>query len=157
DILVNFVDSGSQDQTITLQPGETKGVTLAVHTQDAQLAAYDLSASLVADEGSSTPIYDNMTIHLTVLQDGNFTIVEDTAAFNPVTLGHTYIITNYGKPITDFALHAIDPATGLPAKILLQPSMEHARLETGQSIRVVAYPIFTAEDSVSHANLVASL
>jgi uncharacterized repeat protein (TIGR01451 family) len=156
DILVNFVDSGSQDQTITLQPGETRQVTLAIHTQDAQLDTYDLSATLVADE-SSVPIYDNMNLHVTVLSDGNFDIVEDEAAFDPVTLGRTYVITNHGRPITDLSLKAIDPDTGLPAKIFLQPSLDHARIETGQSIRVVAYPVYTAEDSVAHANLLASI
>ena len=156
DLIVNFVDSGTQDQTITI-PGQTsRDVTLAIHTQDAQSTTYDLSAMLIADE-AGIPILDNMNLHLTVLSDGNFTIVEDIAAFDPVTLGRTYIITNHGKPITDLSLKANDPATGLPAKILLQPSMEHARLETGQSIRVVAYPIFTADDAVAHANLVASL
>ena len=156
DILVNFVDGGSQDQTISLQPGETRQVTLAIHAQDAQLDTYDLSALLVADEGG-TPISDNMNLHLTVLKDANFTIVEDVAAFNPITLGRTYTITNYGRPVTDLSLKAIDPNTGLPAKIFLQPSLDHARIETGQSIRVVAYPIYTAEDAVAQANLLASL
>ena len=152
DILVNFVDSGSQDQTVTLQPGETRQVTLAIHTQDAQLDTYDLTASLAADKDSATPIYDNMTLHVTVLSEGDFTIVEDGAAFDPITLARTYNITNNGKTITDLALTAIDPVTGQQAKILLQPSLDHARIETGQTIKVIAYPIFTAEDATAQAN-----
>ncbi|MEP0807330.1 MAG: Ig-like domain-containing protein, partial [Chloroflexota bacterium] len=156
DILVNFVDSGSQDQTITLQPNEIRQITLAIHTQDALLDTYDLSASLVADE-ESTPIYDNMNLHLTVLSDWDLTIEEDLDAFDELTLGRTFVITNNGKPVTDLSLNAIDPATGLPANIFLQPNVDHMRIETGQSVRVVAYPIFTADDAVAHANLLASI
>ncbi len=151
DLIVNFVGSGSIDETITLQPGETRQVELALHAQDTQLRSYDLTAALVADE-NGTPINDNATLHVTVLSDGDFTIVEDEAAFDPLTLGRTYVITNHGKPITDLSLKAVDPTTGEPARIFLQPSVDHARLETGQSIRVVAYPVFTEEDASQQAS-----
>ena len=154
DIIVNFVDSGSTDtnQTITLAAGETRQVTLAIHMQDAKEHAYNLTASLVADKESAAPIYDNMSLHVTVLFEGDYTIVEDLAAFDEITLARTYVITNNGKPITDLSLIAVDPATGQPARIFLQPSLDHARLETGQSIRVTAYPIFTAEDAAAQTN-----
>jgi uncharacterized repeat protein (TIGR01451 family) len=145
DLIVNFVDSGSADQTITLQPGETKQVTLAIHAQDTRLRNYELTAHLVADS-DSTPIVDNAVLNVQVLSEGDYSIVEDESAFDPITLARTYIITNLGKPITDLSLTAVDPVTGLPANILLQPSLDHARLGTGESIRVAAYPIFTAEN-----------
>src|SRR5258706_15434656 len=148
DLIVNFVDSGSIDQTITLQPSEPRQITLAIHTQDAQLHTYGLTASLTADQ-DSTPITDNMTLHVTVLSEGDYTITEDFAAFNEITLARTYVITNHRKAIPDLSLTALDPATGQPAKIFLQPSLDHARLETGQSIRVTVYPIFTAEDAAT--------
>ena len=151
DILVNFVDSGSADQTITLQPGETRQVALAIHTQDAKLHIYDLTASLTADK-DSTPIYDNMTLHVTVLSEGDYTIVEDVAAFDESTLARTYVITNHGKPITDLSLTALVPGSITPAKVFLQPSLDHARLDTGQSIRVTVYPLFTAEDVAAQAS-----
>jgi len=158
DLIVNFVDSGSTDQTITLQPGETKQVTLAIHTQDALLHNYELTAHLVADI-DSTPIVDNAVLDVQVLSDGDYSIVEATNAFDPVTLARTYVITNHGKTITDLSLAAVDPATGLPANILLQPTLDHARLETGQSIKVVAYPIFTAANmaSATNSNSLASI
>jgi len=146
DLIVNFVESGSIDQTITLQPGETRQVTLAIHAQDAELRDYQLTAQLVADQESANPIMDNAALNLTILAEGDYTIVEDPAAFDPLTLGKTYVITNQGKVITDLSLKATDPETGLPADVLIQPSLDHVRLETGQSMRVVVYPIFGAED-----------
>jgi YD repeat-containing protein len=152
DLIINFVDSGSIDQTITLAPGETRQITLAVHAQDAQTQNYTLTADLIADQ-AGTPIYDNMTINVTVLASGDFSIVEDVNAFDPVTLARTYVITNHGKVITDLSLVALNPETGQQANILLQPSLDHARLETGQTIRVVAYPIFTADNASTQAGL----
>jgi len=149
DILVNFVDSGSVDQTITLQPGETRQITVAVNAQDAAQANYTLAASLVSD-GGGAPIHDHMALHVTVLSEGDFTIEE--VGFDELTLARTYRITNHGKPITDLSLTAVDPQTGEPARIFLQPSLDHARLDTGQSIQVTAYPIFTAEDAAAQAS-----
>jgi RHS repeat-associated protein len=154
DILINFVDSGSIGQTITIPPLTTREVALAIHAQDAKNDTYDLTASLVADEGieGGTPIHDNMTLHITILKEGDYSITEDLAASNEATLARTFVITNYGKPITDLSLNAVIPGTTSPAKIFLQPSLDHARLETGQSIRVTAYPLFSAEDAAAQAN-----
>ena len=148
DLIVNFVDSGSIDQTITLDPGETSNLTLAVHAQDAELHDYVLTANLIADE-DTTPIIDNANLNVEVLFEGDYSIVEDVDAYDPITLAHTYVITNHGQTITDLSLEAIDPTTGLPASIYVTPSLDHAKLETGESISVVAYPIFTEEDAVN--------
>ena len=147
DLIVNFVDSGSIDQTITLQPGETRQVTLAIHAQDAALRDYQLTAHLVADRENADPITDNAVLDVKVLFAGDYTIVEDTTVFDPLTLGKTYVITNHGKVITDLSLEAIDPDTGEPAEVFIQPNLDHVRLETGQSIRVVVYPLFGAADA----------
>ncbi|MBI9050026.1 MAG: hypothetical protein JEZ00_11440, partial [Anaerolineaceae bacterium] len=149
DLIVNFVDSGSVDQTITLEPGETVNLTLAVHAQDAVLHEYTLTANLIADE-DTTPIIDNANLNVDVLFEGDYTIEEVVSEFDPLTLARTYEITNHGQTITDLALEAIDPNTGLPASIYLTPSLDHAMLKTGESIRVVAYPIFNEEDAANH-------
>ena len=114
-----------------------------------KLREYILTANLVADE-DSVPIIDNANINVDVLFEGDYSIVEDLTAYDPVTLAHTYVITNHGQTITDLSLEAIDPSTGMPASVYLSPGLDHAKLETGESIRVVAYPIFTAEDAVNH-------
>jgi RHS repeat-associated protein len=147
DLIVNFVDGGSADQTVTLTAGETRNVTLAIHTQDATQSSYDLTASLTADDKEDTPIQDNMTIHVNVLSEGNYTIIEDTAAFDPLTLARMYVITNNGKAISDLSLDAVDPVSGLPASVYMQPSLDHARIETGQSIRVKVYPVFGTQSA----------
>jgi RHS repeat-associated protein len=146
DLIVNFVDSGSIDETITLQPGETRAITLAIHAQDAKLYNYQLNAHLIADEGTAIPIEDNANLNVSVLSEGDFSVVEDVAAFDPVQLSRTFIITNNGKTITDLTVEALVPNTGEQANIYLQPTINHARLATGQSIRVVAYPLFSADN-----------
>ena len=151
DLIISFVDSGSADQTITLPPGASKALTLAIHAQDAKQQTYPFTVHLVADQDSSKPITDDARLDVRVLAEGDFTIEEDTAAFDLVTLARTFIITNRGKTITDLSLKAVDPVTGAPANIFLQPSLDHARLEKDQSLRVVAYPIFTEADAAAQA------
>jgi hypothetical protein len=72
DIIVNFVGSGSVDETITLLPGERRNVQLAIHTQDATQSAYTLIGRLTADEGTSRPIVDAASIQVAVLAAGDF-------------------------------------------------------------------------------------
>ena len=157
DLIINFINSGSIDETITLQPGETVNLTLAIHAQDADLSNYSLTANLIADE-DGTPIVDNANLNINVLSAGDFSIVEDLSAFDEVTLARTYVITNHGQVITDLSLEAVDPETGKPASIYLTPSLDHARLGTGESIRVVAYPIFTEDDvSETQASILSGI
>lgn len=153
DILVNFIGSGSIDETITLAPGESRDLILVVHAQDAAQRYYELTARLVADEGTGIPIEDSAVINLDILAAGDFAIVEDESAFDPLTLGRSYVVTNKGRTITDLTLRVVDPQTGLPARIMLQPAVQHARLATGASLRVVAYPIFGPEDMNEFASV----
>ncbi|HPN53951.1 MAG TPA: Ig-like domain-containing protein, partial [Anaerolineaceae bacterium] len=147
DLIINFVGSGSQDQTITLAAGETRQITLAAHAQDAQAKNYQVTVHLVAEPESSTPISDSAVINLALPPDSeiNYTVEEDVQAFDPLTLGRTYVITNHGSVITDLSLTALTP-DGMPANMLVQPSLDHARLESGQSLRVVVYPVYEAAD-----------
>ena len=145
DLILNFVGSGSVDETITLAAGESRQLTLAVHAQDAQRSEYALTAELTADEGTGTPIQDHASIQLTVLSEWDVTV--DAGDLDPLTLGREYTITNHGQPITDLAVQAFKPGTREPASMYVTPSVEHARLDTGESLTVTVYPIFTEEDA----------
>ncbi len=155
DLIVNFVGSGSIDETITLGPGESRQLTLAIHAQDAAQIDYQLTAHLTADEGTGTPLEDHAVLDVRVLWEGDFLVQEGD--LDPLTLGRTYVITNHGKPITDLSIAALDPVTGEPASIFIQPSFSHARLDTDQSITVTVYPIFTAEDAAQSAAIGSGL
>lgn len=144
DLIVSFVDSGSVDETITVPPGATVNLTLAVHAQDATQENYSLTATLTADEGTGTPIEDQTTINLTLLSSGDFDVT--AGILDPVTLGREYTITNNGQPITDLTISAKDPITEEPASVYITPNVSHARLDTGESLVVTLYPIFTEED-----------
>ena len=146
DLIIGFGNSNENNETITLQAGETRQIVLAIHGQDAKLRDYQLTAHLIADAESSAPITDNASVNVKILSDGDYTIEEDPTAFDPLTLGKTYVITNRGRVITDLSLKAINPETGLAADVLIQPSLDHVRIETGHSLRVVVYPIFSEKD-----------
>ena len=144
DLIVNFVGSGSVDETITLLTGETRSVTLAIHAQDAVQRDYDLAALLTADEGTSDPISDQATVHVRVLAEADY-VIEETG-LDPVTGARSFRVTNHGKTITDLEIVAVDPTTGDPARVYLNPNVTHARLTTDETLTFEVVPIFGPED-----------
>ncbi|MHC1730452.1 MAG: hypothetical protein AB9888_00240 [Bacteroidales bacterium] len=86
-----------------------------------------------------------------MLFSGDFTIVEDTTVVDPLYQGRTFVITNQGATLTDLSLNAVDPTTSEPARVFVKPAVNHARLATGQSMRVTVYPVYTAADAAFSA------
>ncbi|MFP3853198.1 MAG: hypothetical protein ACLFWD_02770, partial [Anaerolineales bacterium] len=144
DLIINFIGSGSVDETVTLQPGESRSVPLVVHSQDAEQRNYTITAELTADEGTSDPITDLATISVEVLAEGDYVIEEIEAPSQ--TGARTYRVTNRGRPITDMTIDAIDPATGEHARAYLSPGVTHARLDTDQSLEFRVIPLYGPED-----------
>jgi hypothetical protein len=143
DLIVNFVGSGSVDQTITLAPGESKTLDLAVHAQDTGERNYDIVAEITADE-AGIPLTDTTTVHLRVLAE--FDISLEELNVDPVTGTRTMRVTNHGKPISDLQISAIDPASGEPARVFLKPDISHARLKTDHSLTFEMLPLFDERD-----------
>lgn len=152
DLTVNFRGSGSIDQDITLLPGETRSVQLAFFAQDAQLNNYVITARLTSEDGGET-ISDLATIRTRVLFEANYTI--EAVHVDPVLNVTTYRVknSNFGQPITDLTISAIDHSTGLPANVLLVPQIYHARLGTGESLEFQAIPQYSVDQVANFNNL----
>lgn len=152
DLIANFVGTGSIDDGnnyITLAPGESRQVTLAVHAQDAEQEFYDLTARVVANEGTADEILSYANVKVRVLRADQFSVtLIDT---DPDTLVKTYRVTNEGLPITDLNIQALDPVTGLPGHVLIQPTISHARLDIDESLVFRVIPLFSPEDAVAVA------
>ena len=144
DLIVNFVGSGSVDESITLLPGERRSVQLAIHAQDATQRAYTLVGRLTSDEGAGTPITDSSLIEVAVLAAGDFTLHE--VGVDAQTGARTYEVTNHGLPITDLDVDAVRSSDGQPARVYLTPDVHHARLGTGETITIKAIPLFGPDD-----------
>jgi hypothetical protein len=150
DLIANFVGAGSIDDEenyITLEPGESRNVLLVVHAQDATQEDYNLVAKIIANEGTPDEIVDYAHITLRVLRGDQFSLAFSYEDSN--TLIKTYKVTNEGLPITDLNIQAIDPATGLPARALIQPTINHGRLDSGEEIEFQVIPLFSPEDAVA--------
>jgi hypothetical protein len=149
DLIANFVGPGSIDDGqdyLTLAPGASRSVTMTVHAQDAQADYYDLTARLIANEGTSDEIVDYAHLSLRVLKANQFTMT--LVSEDPDTLVKTYRVTNQGLPLTDLNVQALDPVTGLPARALIQPTINHARLATDESLEFQVIPLFAPEDAI---------
>ncbi|MEW5960051.1 MAG: RHS repeat-associated core domain-containing protein, partial [Chloroflexota bacterium] len=152
DVIAGFIGAGSIDDGeayITLPPGQSHEAVLAVHTQDAEQEDYHLTAQATADEGSADEIVDYAHLSLRVLKANNFTMT--LVSENPDTLVKTYQVRNLGLPLTDLSIRALDPATGLPARVLIQPTLDHARLaqagQAGDTLQFEVIPLFSPEDA----------
>lgn len=139
DIAIGFVGEGSENEVIPVNPGETKDVLLAIHTQDAQIRDYQFLAKLQSISGKEI-LFD--TAILKVHVDApliNYEVTE--LRTEPGTLVKTYKITNRGDTITDLKVTADE---NLKDILIFQPSIQHARLSSGSSIEFQAIPILSA-------------
>ncbi len=152
DLIVGFVGSGSSDERITLQPGETHYATLALHAQDAQSWDYALTAHLVSDD-ESTPIRDAIPVHVHIAElNVDFTLEE--IAFDPTNLERTFRITNHGDPLTDLAVD-VETTSGT-SSFYLHPGINHAHLKPNKSIDFIVYPALDGSTAPFTATLTAS-
>ena len=143
DLIVNFVGSGSVDEEITLDAETAYTLGLSIHAADAELRDYELIARIVADEGG-TPIEDSAIIDVHVLHSGDYTIT--LISEDSITGMRTFEVTNLGLPISDLDVQAVDPDTGEPARIFINPSVTHARLDTDESLTFQTIPLYDESD-----------
>jgi|GEM_PF-736784 len=149
DLIANFVGEGSIDDAqnyIVLEPGQSRNVTLAIHAQDAEQKFYHLTAKVIANEGTNDEIVDYAHLEVEILKADQFELA--LRGTDPDTLVKTYVITNTGLPITDLNIQAIDPQTGLPARALIQPTLNHARLGIAESLEFKVIPLFSPDDAI---------
>ena len=130
DFVAGFVGTGSQDEVVTLAPGERRTVTLALHAQDATQTTYDIPLRLTADAETAAPIQDEVMARITVRQPvWNLTLTQ--IASDPDLLTNTYRLTNVGDPLTDVSVTVDDQARSV---LILEPQIIHLRMDTGGTI-----------------------
>ncbi|MBI5017187.1 MAG: choice-of-anchor D domain-containing protein [Deltaproteobacteria bacterium] len=134
DLVAGFVGTGSSDQTLTLDAGQTAEVTLALHAQNTQSERYPLLLKLTADAGTGNPIVDYA--HATVdVHQPVFDLVLQELGKDPASLTNRYRLTNRGDLLTDVSVKADET---LAPHLLFQPEIQHLDLTTGQSVDFVA-------------------
>lgn len=135
DLIIGFVGSGSEDDSLVLAPGETAMVVLALHAQDAREDHYPaIRLELVADSETDNPIVGSANINLTV-RDPQFALDIQETSQDLELLINCYSITNNGDTITD--LHVYTSEDDAP-NVFFQPRINHARLAAGDSVTFCA-------------------
>ncbi len=152
DLIVGFIGLGSSDGSITLQPGETRNVTLGLAAQDAQSRDYYLVAHLIADADTANPIQDAVPVHVHIhVPDIRFSLQEVVS--DTVALTHTFRIINYGDPLTDLAVTVASTGTGT---LYFVPGISHGHLDSGQSVNFDAYTSVGSDFRALTATVLAS-
>ena len=137
DLYLGFVGEGSADKTISLDPGDTRDIELVIHAQDAMSEDYQLIINLT-NIGTEN-ITDHALLHVGVKQP-NIDFEIDEVGTDPITQTKTLKITNRGDPLTDLSL-ILDE--NLKTKVIIQPSLSHSYLGTGESTEISVSPIWS--------------
>jgi len=137
DLILGFVGEGSMDEIITLAPGETKDVTLAIHAQDAMQKDYYLLLDLNTNESIS----DHAVANIHVRQP-NIDLRLEEISTDPMTLAKTFRLRNYGDTVTDLNIYE---SGGLKGNVTFQPIVTHGYLRSGGSIAFDVIPVLSLD------------
>ena len=150
DLYFGFIGNGSADRIISLAPGETREIELVIHAQDAMLENYIFMVNLTNLGAENITDYALVCVNVRHPHiDFNITEVST----DPITLSKTIRITNYGDPLTDLT---ITPDEKLKGKVIIQPSLTHCSLGTGESVDIVVTPIWSEDIQYIHGTIVAT-
>ncbi len=142
DLIVGFIDSGSLDRALTLQPNTSTNLTLRVFTQHAEQFKYDeLSLRLTTADGTQ----DIIPLVLDIKQP-TADLELRLSAPDTSSLATTARLTNNGDTITDLRLWVRNRRTGRPAPFILFPSFDHAYLRSGESVIFTIVPQNVTDD-----------
>lgn len=152
DLIAGFVGNGSIDETILLSPGEVASVAFIMHAQDAKLKDYDLSFELTTEDNTEQPITDYANAHINI--DWPYVDFEfQEVSFDTTSLIRTLRILNIGDPVSDLAVQV---ENSLGANIVIYPSVNHAHLNTGESLEFELIPIFDDTSQIKNIQPVAN-
>jgi len=150
DLYFGFIGNGSADRIISLAPGETREIELVIHAQDAMLENYTFMVNLTNLGAENITDYALVCVNVRHPHiDFNITEVST----DPITLSKTIRITNYGDSLTDLT---ITPDEKLKGKVIIQPSLTHCSLGTGESVDIVVTPIWSEDIQYIHGTIVAT-
>ena len=132
DLLADITGYGSVEVPAQIAPNSTLDLRLAVTAADAISPSYEIP---VQAAGAYTMARVNVRIPKVNL---SFRVVDE----DPKTLAKTVELQNNGDTITDLAVH---PVQENETDVELRPSAQHARLESGATLRLVVNPILYLE------------
>lgn len=141
DLIVAFVGEGSMDRPLTLRPGETRQMTLAIHLQDARETDYSLNAYLESRTADSV-LTDRAAIALKI-HVPNIAFDVQEIETNPVNLSSKYRLTNLGDTVTDLQVGFTDDSK---SNFYFDPEIDHMRLESEQTLEFWMIPILATPD-----------
>ena len=157
DLIVEFVDEGSSDQSLTLGPGETRSVVLAVHAQDATEQRYLLGVQVTSDPDSDLTFVDTATVVLNVPSEQYVLNLELEETHKDIFgFKNYYRVTNHGHLLTDLVVYVNDAAQPF---VTVNSSSSHALLGSGDwfefslsSLEYVTGKVYVGSKNIPHSD-----
>jgi uncharacterized membrane protein len=149
DLIIGFVGGGSTDETITINPGGWKYVSLVIHAQDSLFEDYNLILELTNLGAEDIHDYADLNIHVHYPHT-EFTLTE--LSVDSSTLAKTIKVTNLGDPLTDLRISADED---LSDWVIFEPEISHGHMVTGQQTQFVVYPVLSQGYSGVDGSIIA--
>lgn len=131
DIYLNFVQEGSENAKMVIEPQETQEIELSVFLQNAAEDTYRIPITAYVNDGEegfwSAAVQKRILFHCKQ-SDFNVSIVPQESG-SPAQ--KAYRITNNGEKITDLTLSASDSVKDY---LIFSPAIENYTLDTGESV-----------------------
>ena len=152
DLIVDFTGNGT-DRTVSMAPGQSIDLTLAMHAQNAMKTDYKLILNLssISTKGPDDIIYDTAEVNVEV-HVPNVDFSMEVIGTDEYTLAKTVRIVNNGDVITDLKVIKDDD---LKAKVLLTPRIHNAYLASDDEIEFEIRPVLSSDFSGLSGNISA--
>jgi hypothetical protein len=148
DLITGFLETGTPNESIRLDPFKEGERKFIVHAQDAMKEQYNLTA-YIYDLDDNSRVLDTAQVTINIDFRPAFTITEIYS--DPETLVKTIRINNLGDTLTDLQVRSYPES-----RISLHPQFNHFNLLSGQSMEFYAIPLFSQDGRSIEGNITAT-
>ncbi len=141
DVAIGFVGTGSVEEPAVVRASQKRDVELGVHLQEAdpaRVTPYVFTAELRSTRGGTSVVVDSVPVRVSMERPAVDFAVVQVGGLEAGTLAASFRVENRGSVVTDLAARA---GEGLAGLVQLVPTVENARLGTGESLQFRAVPV----------------
>ncbi|MCL2784440.1 MAG: hypothetical protein FWD55_03185, partial [Propionibacteriaceae bacterium] len=135
DIALGFVGSGSEEQPMVVQAGETQQVELSVFTQNAEAARYSLRIN-AHPVGGNNPVIASTTVEL-IVDTIQLNVRLELNSLDDSTMARTYTLTNDGDYVSDIK---VEPGPEAANYVSFDPGVSNYAMDHGDSVVFTVRP-----------------
>ncbi|GEM_PF-5197517 len=156
DIYLNFVQEGSEDAPLTIEPGAEKEIELSIFLQNASQKEYSIPVVAMASNGDSGAEFEQVSRHTVDFKcnHGNVSYSLVAGEIDEETLTQTYYVRNNGDDVSDLT---ISVGEDVSRYLSVSPLIENYYLEEGGEVSFTVKPDFFNMDEDDMATVTGAI